>query len=344
MRFKSAALHGFGGELTRVFARALFLAAEAWTSVSAIVLALWRMGVSHRRLLQWQTAEQSERRSADLAGTFAAMWPVVYFSGLLLAFSQTFAGRAAAICWIFTPLIAHRLKREKKEKPLDGGEREFLLRRAAEIWRYFRENCTAASHHLPPDNVQLSPPASGADRTSPTNIAMALAGALSALELGIASETEALTLCGNILDTVGVCPSGKAIFITGTIRKRSRRSIRRMFRPWTAAIWPPRSPPAPRALPRTARPLSQSRRERPPRRWTFARSTMKNGGYSASAFCRRERSGAELVRSFRERRAPDGVFHHRLRADRAPPLAAAQPRAGGLSETARHGKLVGQPF
>ena len=97
---------------------------------------------------------------------FAAMWPVVYFSGLLLAFSQTFAGRAAAICWIFTPLIAHRLGREKKEKPLDSGEREFLLRRAAEIWRYFRENCTAASHHLPPDNVQLSPPASGADRTS----------------------------------------------------------------------------------------------------------------------------------------------------------------------------------
>ena len=209
VRFKSAALHGLGGELTRVFARALFLAAEAWTSVSAIVLALWRMGVSHRRLLQWQTAEQSERRSADLAGTFAAMWPVVYFSGLLLAFSQTFAGRAAAVCWIFTPLIAHRLKREKKEKPLDGGEREFLLRRAAEIWRYFRENCTAASHHLPSDNVQLSPPASGADRTSPTNIAMALAGALSALELGIASETEALTLCGNILDTIGRLPKWK---------------------------------------------------------------------------------------------------------------------------------------
>ncbi len=209
VRYKSAALHGLGGELTRVFARMLFLAAEAWTSVSAIVLALWRMGVSHRRLLQWQTAEQSERRSAGLADTFAAMWPAVYFSGLLLAFSQTFAGRAAAICWIFTPFIAHRLGREKKEKPLDSGEREFLLRRAAEIWRYFRENCTAASHHLPPDNVQLSPPASGADRTSPTNIAMALAGALSALELGIASETETLTLCGNILDTIGRLPKWK---------------------------------------------------------------------------------------------------------------------------------------
>ena len=202
VRYKSAALHGLGGELTRAFTQLLFLAAEAWTSVSAIVLALWRMGVSHRRLLQWQTAEQSERRAVGLAGTFAALWPVVYFSGLLLAFSQTFAGRAAAVCWIFTPLFAHRLGREKKEKPLDSGEREFLLRRAAEIWRYFRENCTAASHYLPPDNVQLSPPAPGADRTSPTNIAIALAGALSALELGIASEEEALTLCENILDTI----------------------------------------------------------------------------------------------------------------------------------------------
>ena len=57
--------------------------------------------------------------------------------------------------------------------------------------------------------MQLAPPASGADRTSPTNIAMALAGALSALELGIASETEALTLCGNILDTVGRLPKWK---------------------------------------------------------------------------------------------------------------------------------------
>ncbi len=201
-RYKSAALHGLGGELTRVFTRALFLAEEAWTSVSAIVLALWRMGVSHRRLLLWQTAEQSERRRAGLAGTFAAMWPVVYFSGLLLAFSQTFAGRAAAICWIATPLIAHRLGRARKEKPLDSGEREFLLRRAAEIWRYFRENCTAASHYLPPDNVQLSPPAESADRTSPTNIAMALSGALSAAELGVASESEALTLCERILDTL----------------------------------------------------------------------------------------------------------------------------------------------
>ena len=57
--------------------------------------------------------------------------------------------------------------------------------------------------------MQLSPPASGADRTSPTNIAMALAGALSALELGVASETEALTLCGNILDTIGCLPKWK---------------------------------------------------------------------------------------------------------------------------------------
>ena len=212
VRQKSAALHGTGGELTRLFTRLLFLAEEAWVSMSAVALALWRMGVSHRRLLQWRTAEQSERSRAGFRGALAAMWQVVYISGLLLAFSRTVLGAAAAILWIFTPLFAALLEKERRPKPLDGAERDFLLRRAAEIWRYFRENCTAESHYLPPDNVQLSPPASPADRTSPTNIAMALAGALSALELGIAAQDETLVLCAHILDTVERLPKWKGHF------------------------------------------------------------------------------------------------------------------------------------
>lgn len=209
VRQRSAVLHGFGGELTRSLTRVLFLAAEAWTSVSAVGLALWRMGVSHRRLLQWRTAEQSEHCRANLSGTFAVFWEAVFLSGLLLAFARTLLGRALAVCWILTPFIAHRLGKKREEKPLDNAEREFLLRRAAEIWRYFRENCTAQSNYLPPDNVQLAPPTSPADRTSPTNIAMALAGALSALELGIASESEALTLCERILATMEHLPKWK---------------------------------------------------------------------------------------------------------------------------------------
>lgn len=208
-RHKSAALHGLGGELTRALARLLFLAAEAWTSVSAVALALWRMGVSRRHLLQWRTAEQSERGHGSLAASFAALWESVFFAGLLLAFSRTVFGVAAAVCWISAPFFAHGLERERKTKPLDGGEREFLLRRAGEMWRYFRENCVPETHYLPPDNVQLSPPAAPADRTSPTNIAMTLAAALAALELGIASETEALTLCERILGTAERLPKWK---------------------------------------------------------------------------------------------------------------------------------------
>ncbi|HEY0997670.1 MAG TPA: hypothetical protein VGD77_16890, partial [Gemmatimonadaceae bacterium] len=55
-----------------------FLPHQAWISVDAIARSLWRTLVSRRNLLQWQTASEAERASADTArGAWAAMWPAV---------------------------------------------------------------------------------------------------------------------------------------------------------------------------------------------------------------------------------------------------------------------------
>ena len=43
----------------------VFLAHQAWISADAIVRTLWRMGVSRRLLLEWQTASQVEQGTAD---------------------------------------------------------------------------------------------------------------------------------------------------------------------------------------------------------------------------------------------------------------------------------------
>ena len=45
----------------------VFLPHQAWASVDAIVRTLWRMAVSRRHLLQWQTASQIERGTATSA-------------------------------------------------------------------------------------------------------------------------------------------------------------------------------------------------------------------------------------------------------------------------------------
>lgn len=55
-------LTGVGGAMVRTFIRLWLLPFEAWVCLSAIAMALWRMLVSHKRLLQWQTAQQSEGR------------------------------------------------------------------------------------------------------------------------------------------------------------------------------------------------------------------------------------------------------------------------------------------
>ena len=65
----------------------VFLPHQAWISADAIVRTLWRMGVSRRNLLEWQTAFQSERSGLSSArAVWRAMWPSVLLSaGFFLA-------------------------------------------------------------------------------------------------------------------------------------------------------------------------------------------------------------------------------------------------------------------
>lgn len=52
-------LTGAGGAIVRTFMRLWLLPFEAWVSAAAILTVLWRMLISHRKLLQWQTFAQT---------------------------------------------------------------------------------------------------------------------------------------------------------------------------------------------------------------------------------------------------------------------------------------------
>ena len=49
----------------------VFLPHQAWVSADAIVRTLWRLAVSHRHLLEWQTASQTER---GMTGSARVVW------------------------------------------------------------------------------------------------------------------------------------------------------------------------------------------------------------------------------------------------------------------------------
>ncbi|MBQ3276790.1 MAG: hypothetical protein IJH47_07040, partial [Oscillospiraceae bacterium] len=201
LRLRAGVLHGPGEELLRPLARLILLPFEGWTDLSAGAAALWRTWISGKNRLQWQTAEQSEAVSGGQILAYARqMWFPISWGVLLLGFAPGPAGKAAGAVWLLSPLFAKSLARPRKEgSALPAEDRDWLLRRGAEIWRYFWEECRPETHFLPPDNVQLEPAAAKAERISPTNLGLTLIAALSALELGLAEESEALGLCENVL-------------------------------------------------------------------------------------------------------------------------------------------------
>ena len=196
-------LTGLGGAIVQSFLRLWLLPYEAWVCLTATVTALWRMGVSRKRLLQWQTAAQAEQHGGDLASHILALWQTALLGFALLLFSPSVIGRSAGLVWLLAPLCAWALSlKAQKESPLISSDRAYLLEAAAEHFQYYLHFCTAEDHFLPPDNVQEQPPVGAAHRTSPTNIGLCLLSFVAAVDLGILERTEAVGGIRRIVSTL----------------------------------------------------------------------------------------------------------------------------------------------
>ncbi len=202
VKYHSTILSGAAGALVQTAVQLWLLPWEAWVCASAIVRALWRMGISHRKLLQWQTAAQSGGGRATLPLSFRRMLPATVLGAALMLLSPGAAGKTVGLLWALSPAAAWLLGRERrKRRALSPTDRARLLEYAAETWHYFAALCTAEDHFLPPDNRQENPPAGAAHRTSPTNISFALMSALCARALSL-KEGDPEALIEGILTTL----------------------------------------------------------------------------------------------------------------------------------------------
>jgi hypothetical protein len=114
---------------------------------------------------------------------------------------------AVALCalWAAAPLwswAASRPRAASADATLSAEDRALLHGVARDTWRYYERHVTAASHHLPPDNVQRVPHAMVAQRTSPTNIGLYLLAACCAHELGFIGSADLATRLQATLDTL----------------------------------------------------------------------------------------------------------------------------------------------
>jgi cyclic beta-1,2-glucan synthetase len=187
-----------------------FLPHQAWVSADAIVRTVWRVAVSRRHLLEWQSSARAEHETAGLAnGERRAMWPALVLVGVLLPVVAWFAWatlRTAApvdapwgpvvwlalavmplsALWLASPAIARALAAPAPvpERRLTAEQRGDALRYARLHWAYFDRFAGDGTHWLAPDNYQDDPSPVLAMRTSPTNIGLQLLATVSARDLG----------------------------------------------------------------------------------------------------------------------------------------------------------------
>ena len=186
-----------------------FLPHQAWISADAIARTLWRLFVSRRRLLEWQTASQTERVVTRSGAAWRTMWPAVALVAAIVvlvaavALGRAPAGRPAlwllalavlplAALWSASPALADRLSAPaiRRERRLSRSSRADAMRYALLHWRYFDRFVTAATQWLAPDNYQEDPDPVVAMRTSPTNIGLQLLATVSAHDLGFITVEE----------------------------------------------------------------------------------------------------------------------------------------------------------
>ena len=207
VRYHSSVLPGLAAAVVQTVLRLILLPWEAVLNTSAIVTALWRMLVSHKNLLQWQTAAQRAAKRDGLGAYLRALWPASALGLLTAVLTPSPTGLAAGIVWTLSPFVLAALGAPNAPgaAPLQHAAQRELLGWAKATWQYFETFCTAGEHYLPPDNVQTQPPTGTAHRTSPTNMGFALLSALGAHALGV-DNGRGLALAEQILTTMEQLP------------------------------------------------------------------------------------------------------------------------------------------
>ncbi|SJZ97061.1 GH36-type glycosyl hydrolase domain-containing protein [Sediminibacterium ginsengisoli] len=184
---------------------------EVYINTSAILVTLWRMYITGKKLLEWNPSSSPINKvDKNLLQTYGAMWfspftaaGVLYWVAawnpitLIFAFPVIFA-------WAVAPFIVWVISKPVKEEAavISADEKRYLRRLSRKIWFFFETFITAADNWLPPDNYQEEPVERLAHRTSPTNIGLSLLANLTAYDFGYITATSLIERCTHTIGTM----------------------------------------------------------------------------------------------------------------------------------------------
>ena len=192
--------HGFLSFLTHLSS----LANEAYTSLRAVITAVWRYKISGKNLLEWISATGAEKISAGGILKYCLWGSFSILTGILFLFVPFGIYRSTGILFILYPFVMYALsnKRKNAKKTVREDDKKKIYLYVHDMWRYFSDNVNEKSGFLPPDNVSFSSGVKVAERTSPTNIGLYLVTLLAVYDFGLIGVEELYEKCEKTLKTV----------------------------------------------------------------------------------------------------------------------------------------------
>lgn len=179
--------------IEQVFLIFTFIPYMSYMMLDAIIRTLYRLYVSKRNLLEWQTAEDAEASSGkSLKNYMQSMWvgpAIALVIGILAFYKSAAIGLImlpSCLIWFFSPYAAYYISKDNvtTSSRMDSEEERILRRISRKTWAYFEDFVNNENNWLAPDNYQEDPANGVAHRTSPTNIGMGLTSNLCAHDLG----------------------------------------------------------------------------------------------------------------------------------------------------------------
>lgn len=187
---------------------------KAYCYGKSIIKTLYRVYKTKTHLLEWVTAEEAEKTAKGTLGNdIKQMWFAIIIATLLFVLSvniKNIAISLLAVLWGISPFITYwiskKIEKVDKKKQISKENIDYILDTAKKTWKYFEDYLTQENNYLPPDNYQESRKQKIVNRTSSTNIGLALISVISSYDLGFISIDQCLELLNNMIITIQKLP------------------------------------------------------------------------------------------------------------------------------------------
>ena len=189
----------------------IILPHQAVGQLDAIFRTLYRLFYSNKLLLEWQTASHAESSAPNTFYSYlrskifslqigililiAAIYLAPYYLWIIIPFFFLWTGAPLYVWYVSQPL-------KSPDKPFDKANEKKLRLYARRTWFYFERFVNEDHFWLPPDNYQEDPSIPLAERTSPTNIGLALVSTQVAYNMGYITLSELLERLENTLNSM----------------------------------------------------------------------------------------------------------------------------------------------